>query len=154
MTSWRTALVLSFILSNSSMQQIPLSLKTSAPLLGKKKNILKPGKDVWKFFKVWTTVILQAANGRIRDLPTHQGISLKKCRKKFTSQRQWETHFAEKLHKNAFETSNMIKFSKIHNFLATTFVTSMIEWVQFKGVWKQRTHVCNTSCLVSGSLVT
>ena len=32
-TSWRTALVLSFILSNSSMQQIPLSLNTRAPLL-------------------------------------------------------------------------------------------------------------------------
>ena len=32
MTSWRTDLVLSFILSNSSIQQIPLSLSTRAPL--------------------------------------------------------------------------------------------------------------------------
>ena len=37
MTSWRTALVLSFILSNSSMQQIPLSLNTRAPLFIKKQ---------------------------------------------------------------------------------------------------------------------
>ena len=31
-TSWRTERVESFILSNSSMQQIPLSAKTSAPV--------------------------------------------------------------------------------------------------------------------------
>ncbi len=31
-TSWRTDRVLSVILSNSSMQQIPLSLSTNAPL--------------------------------------------------------------------------------------------------------------------------
>lgn len=42
-TSWRTALVLSFILSNSSMQQIPLSLSTRAPLLIR--------NSLWKNFR-------------------------------------------------------------------------------------------------------
>ena len=37
-TSWRTDLVLSFILSNSSMQQMPLSLSTSAPLQKRKQH--------------------------------------------------------------------------------------------------------------------
>lgn len=46
MTSWRTDLVLSVILSNSSMQQMPLSLNTNAPLKWKSTNHKKRNNEV------------------------------------------------------------------------------------------------------------